>query len=177
MSHLILYGCRLIILNFKLSYSSMGKTYPNTNNSNLNRIANSAPLPNQTILNSRSGSSLAVNNSAYQQYNYEQKAHNQAKNPIIMRNVDKQYQQVSAMGVHGYHTGNNGSAGSGNPVLYRPISANELRSNSKPVFGRKQFNNQTNMTANLAAKNLFGNYSQSSATITANGLNSLKKWW
>jgi len=35
------------------------------------------------------------------------------------------------------------------------------------------------MTSNLAAKNLFGNYTQQQqhSTITANGLNALKKWW
>ena len=63
-------------------------------------------------------------------------------------------------------------------MLYRPISATELRANSKPVFGRKQFNNQTNMTANLAAKNLFGNYQTAThSTITASGLNAIRKWW
>lgn len=63
--------------------------------------------------------------------------------------------------------------------MYRPISATELRANAKPVFGRKQFNNQTNMTSNLAAKNLFGNYNttQNHSTITANGLNAIRKWW
>jgi hypothetical protein len=64
-----------------------------------------------------------------------------------------------------------------NGPLYRPISATDLRANVKPVFGRKQFNNQTNMTSNMAAKNLFGNYTQSHSTITANGLNAIKKWW
>ena len=69
--------------------------------------------------------------------------------------------------------------GNGSGVLYRPISATELRANAKPVFGRKQFNNQTNMTANLAAKNLFGNYQStpSHATISNTGLNAIKKWW
>jgi hypothetical protein len=62
-------------------------------------------------------------------------------------------------------------------LLYRPISATELRANTKPSFGRKQFNNQTNMTANLAAKNLFGNYNQSNSTITTSGLNAIRKWW
>lgn len=75
-------------------------------------------------------------------------------------------------GVNNTNTGTNNG-----PGLYRPISATELRANTKPVFGRKQFNNQTNMTANLAAKNLFGNYTQNHSTITTNGLNALKKWW
>src|SRR5690606_23601876 len=124
-----------------------------------NCFANSAPLPNQ-LINSRSGSSLALN-STYQHHHYDnnrqQQYHNyhQASsssntanhNPIIMRNADKHQNQIGiSQGVYN---------GSSNGVLYRPISANELRSNSKPVFGRKQFNNQTNMTANLAAKNLF----------------------
>lgn len=65
------------------------------------------------------------------------------------------------------------------PILYRPISATELRSNTKPVFEKKQFNNKTNLTSNLAAKTLFGNFnsSQNHSIITANGLNAIKKWW
>ena len=61
--------------------------------------------------------------------------------------------------------------------MHRPISATELRANTKPVFGRKQFSNQGNSTANGVAKNLFGNYTQGHGTITANGLNAIRKWW
>jgi hypothetical protein len=66
---------------------------------------------------------------------------------------------------------------SGNSLMHRPISATELRANARPVFGRKQFNNQGNVTANGAAKNLFGNYSQAHSTITSNGLAAIRKWW
>lgn len=86
------------------------------------------------------------------------------KNPVIVRNMEKtNYQQN----------------GASNGTLYRPISATDIRANVKPVFGRKQFNNQTNITANLAAKNLFGNYNSSAThgTISNNGLNAIKKWW
>ncbi len=51
--------------------------------------------------------------------------------------------------------GSNSNINNINGPLYRPISATELR-NNKPVFGRKQFSNQSNITANLQAKNLFG---------------------
>ena len=65
----------------------------------------------------------------------------------------------------------------GNSLMHRPISATELRANARPLFGRKQFNNQGNITANVAAKNLFGNYSQAHSTITSNGLAAIRKWW
>ena len=69
----------------------MGKTYPNTSNSNLNRIANSAPLPNHVLNNSRAGSSMALNaNNIYQQFYETQKQ--QAKNPIIMRAAPDKHQ-------------------------------------------------------------------------------------
>ena len=65
------------------------------------------------------------------------------------------------------------------PILYRPISATDLRSHAKPAYEKKQFNNKTNITQNTAAKALFGNYdvSHNHSVITASGLNSLKKWW
>lgn len=64
------------------------------------------------------------------------------------------------------------------PILYRPISATELRTNTKPAFEKRQFNNKANLTSNTAAKALFGNYnfSQNHSVITANGWNSIKKW-
>jgi hypothetical protein len=113
---------------------------------------NSAPTSAQQaqqLLNSRPTTSVAMN----------EKSTNYNRNtPVIMRAFEKQ------------------QSGAGS-VLYRPISATDLRVAHKPSFGRKQFSNQTNMTSNLAAKNLFGNYTQTQGTITANGLNAIRKWW
>lgn len=147
---------------------------------------NSAPVPNNASYgysttggNSRPLSSTANNhnhNHIHQTNHFTSNTRQGKNGPVIMRNLDK----PSGVGSQGHHGSNNTVhyPHSSSPSLYRPISATDLRASSKPVvFGRKQFHNQTNMTNNLAAKNLFGNYSQQHSTITANGLNALKKWW
>lgn len=152
--------------DFKLS-KQKSSGYQNSKNvvvsSNSNsRTSNSAPVPSQPmVIQSRPTSSTGNHINHF--YHQEQK-YATPKNPVIVRNADKaNYQQN----------------GVGSGILYRPISATDLRANAKPVFGRKQFNNQTNMTANLAAKNMFGNYNGSAThgTISNNGLNAIKKWW
>jgi hypothetical protein len=158
----------------------------NTNNNfyQQNRSSNSAPTPNQLVhtihhnTNSRPISSTNTNhinpagyynnNNNNNNNNYNQRGVGYGNTgPIIMKHMDNNNK---------YSTNNNTS------VIYRPISATDLRpasSSNNNKFGRKQFYNQTNMTANLAAKNLFGNagYSGSNnSVITTNGLNAIKKW-
>lgn len=150
--------------HFKLSQqkSSGYQSSKNVAGSSNSRTSNSAPVPSQPmVIQSRPTSSTGNHINHF--YHAEQK-YATPKNPVIVRNVDKTNYQQSGMG---------------SGILYRPISATDLRANTKPVFGRKQFNNQTNMTANLAAKNLFGNYNGSAThgTISNNGLNAIKKWW
>lgn len=54
----------------------------------------------------------------------------------------------------------------------RPASVKE--SNPKPVFGRRQFNNNVNNCSGGAPKATFGSYTQAYGTITASGLASLQ---
>jgi hypothetical protein len=139
--------------NGNSNYYAYGKAQRST--------VNSAPTPvqqtHQLFNNNRPNTSMIKNNNN----------NNNNNTPVIMRTLEKQQSSLSGVG--------------GSP-LYRPISATDLRATAtgtshKPTFGRKQFSNQTNMTSNLAAKNLFGNYAQTQGTITANGFNAIRKWW
>lgn len=54
----------------------------------------------------------------------------------------------------------------------RPISAHNKP--QKPIYGRKQFSNATNVPSAGAPKDYFGSYAQDVGTITSSGLAALQ---
>ena len=156
-------------------------------NNGVNSRTTSAPMPQQNLYSQGYQQRPSSSTQPVQPQSY-----GLTKNPVIMRDLDK----PSGIGTQVKITKSVRSfkkclwklililvlfffknTPSGNSLLHRPISATELRTNTRPLFGRKQFNNQGNVTANGAAKNLFGNYSQAHSTITSSGLNAIRKWW
>lgn len=86
---------------------------------------------------------------------------NRGNNPVITRDDGK--------GLSGF-----GVTSSRITPSQRPTSAKEVR---KPVYGRKQFDNARNSSANQAAKSNFGSYTQQHGTISQNALSALKSIW